>query len=97
MLFRSHITDVDAIVSKFHSMLNVGGHIAIADLYAEDGTFHSDGFTGHLGFGVEDLGQLLRNSGFEDIWHEPCFVIRKQIENGEKKDFPVFFITGTKK
>lgn len=92
-----HITDVDAIISKFHSMLNEGGHIAIADLYTENGTFHSDGFTGHLGFDVEDLGQILSEKGFENISHEQCFVIRKQINSDEMKDFSVFFITGTKK
>ena len=92
-----HVADVDLIISKFYSMLNKGGSIAIADLYSEDGTFHSDGFTGHLGFDAEDLGRVLSKSGFENISHELCFVIRKQIISGEMKDFPVFFITAIKK
>ncbi|MDZ7614737.1 MAG: class I SAM-dependent methyltransferase [Flavobacteriaceae bacterium] len=56
-----HVQDIKAIIKKFYKMLNAGGSIAIADLYAEDGTFHDPGFSGHLGFDPEELIRNLRN------------------------------------
>ena len=92
-----HIEDVESIIGEFYSLLNKGGNIVIADLYPEDGTFHSHEFNGHLGFNLEDLIQLLGKAGFTNISHEQCFVIRKQIASGELKDFPVFILTAAKK
>ena len=50
-----HITDIEDIITKFYNLLNLGGFLAIADLYTEDGSFHGDGFTGHKGFDIEIL------------------------------------------
>ncbi len=47
-----HVQDVEVMLAKFHSLLNPGGYIAIADLYSEDGSFHGEGFHGHLGFDI---------------------------------------------
>ena len=91
-----HIEDVEAIINKFYLLLNAGGSIVIADLYPEDGTFHSHKFTGHFGFNLEDLTQLLDKAGFSNITHEQCFIIRKQIANGDVRDFPVFILTAAK-
>ena len=45
-----HVTDIENIIRKFHNLLNPDGHLAIADLYTEDGSFHGKEFTGHKGF-----------------------------------------------
>src|SRR5690349_11612583 len=37
-----HIKDVAAMFAKFHTLLNDGGFIAIADLDREDGDFHTE-------------------------------------------------------
>jgi len=92
-----HVADVKSIIKTFHELLNEDGHLVIADLYAEDGSFHGDGFTGHLGFDVEDLAKLTREAGFENISHEQCFVVKKQTDNNEIKEFPVFILTAVKR
>ena len=91
-----HVNDVDIILSKFYSLLNPGGYLAIADLYAEDGTFHSEGFTGHLGFDVEILSGKLKTLGFDTIKHQQCYSIEKTNEEGTVSDYPIFLMTATK-
>lgn len=91
-----HVSDVKAMIRKFYDLLREGGSLAIADLYAEDGSFHGSGFDGHLGFDVEDLSILLKHIGFKNVSHESCYVVKKQTEMHGLKDFPVFILTGVK-
>jgi tRNA (cmo5U34)-methyltransferase len=91
-----HVNDIDAVLSKFHDLLNPGGYLAIADLYAEDGSFHSEGFEGHLGFDVDRLGEKLKALGFITIEHQQCYSIDKKDEDGNVKEFPIFLLTGVK-
>lgn len=37
-----HVRDIAALLRKFHALLRPGGFIAIADLDAEDGSFHEE-------------------------------------------------------
>jgi len=91
-----HVDDVKSMITKFYQLLNDGGNIAIADLYAEDGTFHGSGFSGHFGFDIASLSQILNNVGFKNISHEQCYVMEKQTETKGVKQFPIFIITATK-
>lgn len=91
-----HVNDTKKIIHKFYQLLNKGGHLVIADLYAEDGSFHGEGFEGHLGFDPEQLANELSEAGFKDILHEPCFVMKKQTEKQGIKDFPIFLLTAKK-
>ena len=59
-----HITDVGSIFDKFYQMLLAGGFLAIADLYPEDGSFHGEGFDGHLGFDPGELKVLASKGWF---------------------------------
>jgi hypothetical protein len=47
---------------SFMSLLKPGGHLAIADLYTEDGSFHGDGFHGHKGFDPAILAAMLEKT-----------------------------------
>lgn len=91
-----HVNDVDLVLSKFHSLLNQGGYLVIADLYAEDGSFHSEGFTGHNGFDLEILSGKLIALGFDNIKHQQCYSIQKTNEEGKVSEFPIFLLTATK-
>jgi len=91
-----HVNDVDAILLKFYNLLNPGGYLAIADLYAEDGSFHGEGFTGHLGFDVESLSEKLISTGFRNILHRQCFIITKTDDNGKISEYPIFLMTASK-
>ncbi|HLN72878.1 MAG TPA: methyltransferase domain-containing protein, partial [Prolixibacteraceae bacterium] len=91
-----HVRDTQAIINTFYSLLNKGGHLVIADLYSEDGSFHGAGFDGHLGFDPEQLAHQLKQAGFKNTAHEPCFVMKKQTDQYGIKEFPIFMLTGEK-
>jgi tRNA (cmo5U34)-methyltransferase len=88
-----HVENIDGILEKFIAFLSPGGLLAIADLYPEDGSFHGEGFTGHLGFDPEELAAKLAAQGFRNISYQQCFVMKKMLENGETREYPVFFMT----
>jgi len=88
-----HVNNIDLIFNKFKALIKPGGYLAIADLYTEDGSFHGDDFTGHNGFDVDRLNRQLETGGFNNIVIKPCFVIHRENENGEFKDYPVFLLT----
>ena len=91
-----HIFDIQSIFSKFFSMILPGGYLVIADLYPEDGSFHGEGFDGHLGFDPEQLKLQLLEIGFKNIEYEPCYTVVRQITDGTTQSFPIFLITALK-
>lgn len=91
-----HVKDIDSIFNKFLNLLNIGGYLAIADLYPEDGSFHGEGFDGHLGFDVEILAGKLKNIGFINIAHQECFILKKDNESGTYSEYPIFLLTASR-
>ena len=91
-----HVNDIDGIIKVFSQLLNSGSYLAIADLYKEDGSFHGEGFSGHNGFNMDPLSDILRKNGFSDISHKPCFVIDREISETESKQFEVFIMVAKK-
>jgi tRNA (cmo5U34)-methyltransferase len=91
-----HVTDIEAIISKFSKLLKAGGFLAIADLYKEDGSFHGEGFTGHKGFDPEDLSAILSENQFKDIDYSTCFIIDREISEAETRQYAVFLLTATR-
>jgi tRNA (cmo5U34)-methyltransferase len=87
-----HVIDLDNIFRKFFNIIKPGGYLAIADLYAEDGSFHGDGFTGHSGFDTDVLADRLREHGFGNIFSKKCFVINKKISESVSRQFDVFLL-----
>ncbi len=90
-----HMKDVPAIVGKFYEMTAPGGVIAIADLHAEDGSFHDGSTDVHHGFDPAALSSLLEETGFTGIQCSTCFVIRKEAAAGTR-EYPVFLLTAVK-
>lgn len=64
-----HVADVEVLFQKFFALLARGGILALADLDAEDGSFHGDRAAGiqHLGFDRDALAKQLAAAGFADI------------------------------
>ena len=91
-----HVNNIDLIISKFHALIKPGGYLAIADLYEEDGSFHGEGFNGHKGFNSEMLTQLLKKHAFNNIVIKPCYVLKRENEKGEIKEFPIFLLTANR-
>jgi ubiquinone/menaquinone biosynthesis C-methylase UbiE len=91
-----HVNDIEKIIRKFNDLLNPDGYLAIADLYEENGSFHGENFTGHKGFNIDSLSEILRKSDFTDIKYKTVYSLERKISETETKYFDVFLISATK-
>ena len=87
-----HVEDLELFFTTIYKNIKKDGFIALADLEAEDGTFHSDN-TGvfHFGFDADLLHATVLNAGFTDITIENINTIEKP-----QRDFGVFLLTARK-
>jgi ubiquinone/menaquinone biosynthesis C-methylase UbiE len=76
MLTLHHVTDVARGLAAFHALLNRGGYLCIADLDAEDGSFHGPGADVHRGFDRGALRIALAKAGFVDIAIVDCLLMQ---------------------
>jgi ubiquinone/menaquinone biosynthesis C-methylase UbiE len=60
-----HIADTDGLLRSLYALLAPSGYLCIADLDAEDGSFHGQGFAGHNGFDRRELAARAEAAGFE--------------------------------
>ncbi|MCA1979452.1 MAG: methyltransferase domain-containing protein [Thiobacillus sp.] len=87
-----HIPDTDRILRVFHELLAPGGHLCIADLDREDGSFHGIEVDVHHGFERDDLAARAAAAGFADVAFRTVFSIAKARDNATR-DYPVFLMT----
>jgi ubiquinone/menaquinone biosynthesis C-methylase UbiE len=78
MLTLHHVPDVPRVLTAFRELLNPGGWLCIADLDAEDGSFHGPGADVHHGFEREALRDALAAAGFADISVGDCGEIARE-------------------
>jgi ubiquinone/menaquinone biosynthesis C-methylase UbiE len=92
-----HIQDVEALFKKLHHLLLPGGRLCVADLDAEDGSFHNDA-TGvaHFGFGRGEMESMLNNAGFSGIRDVTAAVIVKDGDGTARREYPVFLMIAGK-
>jgi len=85
---------VPALLRVFHGMLQPGGWAALADLDAEDGSFHNPDVPGvaHHGFARAELTRWLRAAGFRDISARTAHTAEKT-RAGKTALYPIFLIT----
>lgn len=88
-----HVEDTRALARALFAHLVAGGHVALADLDAEDGTFHPPNTDGvfHTGFDRDSLAAILREAGFTDVRFVDACTVRK-----ESGSYPIFLVTATK-
>ncbi len=91
-----HIPDTDAVLRRFHDLLQPGGTLCIADLDQEDGSFHGPDADVHKGFNREVLGRQVAAAGFVNVRFETILDITKKMAGGESRAFPVFLMTARK-
>ena len=93
-----HINDVNRFLHNAAAILEKNGALIIADLYKEDGSFHShvDGYDGHNGFAIDELSEKLQSVGFKVVEVEDYFEIRKENPAGDDKVYPLFFMVAEK-
>lgn len=87
-----HVPDTGHILAIFRELLHPGGHLAIADLDREDGSFHGIEVDVHHGFDREELACRATDAGFSDIRFETVFSITKAHQGGTR-EYPVFLMT----
>lgn len=80
-----HIPDTAAVLANIATLVAPGGHVAIVDLDAEDGSFHGHGADVHHGFDRAELADLLTSAGFVDVAVGDCH----HVERGDGT-FPLF-------
>lgn len=88
-----HVRDTRGLTRALFAHLEPGGRLALADLDAEDGSFHPPGTDGvfHAGFDREALRGLLQEAGFVEIAFETACEVHR-----EARAYPVFLVTARK-
>jgi len=69
--------DLGPVLAGFAALLAEGGVLCVADLEAEDGSFHGDGFEGHHGFDRAALRSQVLAAGFDDVEFEACGTVAR--------------------
>ncbi|MCO4768893.1 MAG: class I SAM-dependent methyltransferase [Deltaproteobacteria bacterium] len=85
-----HVDNTAALLQSLFAQLRPGGRVALADLDAEDGSFHPPDIQGvfHQGFERLALRQLIVDAGFENVqFVDACEVDR------EERRYPIFLVT----
>jgi len=91
-----HIRETDKVLSQFHYLLEVGGHLCISDLEKEDGSFHGAAVTDvHQGFDRAGLQRQVEKAGFRDLNFTTVHVITRRVD-GIEKEFPLFLMVARK-
>lgn len=84
-----HITDIPDLAAKFAALLAPGGWLAVADLHAEDGSFHQGVVVPHHGFSPAGLASVFAAAGFSDLGWQTVHEIERQ-----GRRYPLFLLTG---
>lgn len=88
-----HVREPGALISRLYSLLLPGGHLCIADLEKENGSFHDDqAGVEHFGFERRELEYMFRASGFTAVRGRVAATIIKR----EGEAYPVNLVTGRK-
>jgi ubiquinone/menaquinone biosynthesis C-methylase UbiE len=83
-----HVEDLHRLAAAFSAMLAPGGWLAIADLHAEDGSFHQGQTVPHNGFEPVVLGNILAKAGLaKAVWR----TIHTMERHGN--GYPIFLLT----
>lgn len=93
-----HIDDTAGMLRRISTWTGPGGWVAIADLEAEDGSFHSPEQTWvHNGFDPSELGAHAEQSGFAVSEIRTIHTIHRPDRGESGRDYPVFLLTAQKR
>ncbi|MDO9305580.1 MAG: methyltransferase domain-containing protein [Sulfuricurvum sp.] len=88
-----HVEDTASLFKTFYSHLKRDGFVALADLEAEDGSFHAHGNDGvyHFGFERDGLRDIMEQAGFVNVRFHHAYTVEKETQN-----YPIFVVTAIK-
>lgn len=91
LLVLHHLPETGAALGAILRLLRPGGQLALADLDAEDGSFHGPDAEGihHLGFSRDHVAGLARAAGFVDVSVRTATTIER-----DGRPYPVFLLLG---
>ena len=92
-----HVPDVPLVFKRMAEILKPGGYLAVADLDAEDGSFHAQK-TGvyHHGFERSQIAGWLATAGYAQIAIHDAHSIRKPDAAGQERSYGVFLAVARK-
>ena len=86
-----HVADTGVALVGFARVLRAGGHLLLADLDAEDGTFHADNTdVPHFGFDRTALAAALVDAGFDAPTFTTAWEMPRTGPDGRARSFPIF-------
>jgi SAM-dependent methyltransferase len=92
-----HVENVARLLADFHRVLRSGGVLAVADLDAEDGSFHGHGLAAaHSGFDRDRMRGMLEEAGFREIREVTAATIEKPDVRDTLRTYTVFLMTARK-
>jgi ubiquinone/menaquinone biosynthesis C-methylase UbiE len=91
LLVLHHLQDTDGALAAIFRMLRRGGRMAIADLDAEDGSFHGADTEGihHQGFDRSGVADTARRVGFDEVEVRTAAVLER-----DGRQYPLFLLIG---
>jgi tRNA (cmo5U34)-methyltransferase len=90
-----HLRDVPLVFKRLAALLKPGGWLAVADLDAEDGSFHAqrdDVF--HHGFERKDVAEWLKRAQLANVTLSDASALSKPASSGEMRTYGVFLAVG---
>ncbi|MEO7065528.1 MAG: class I SAM-dependent methyltransferase [Rhodanobacter sp.] len=92
-----HVDDVPALLKTLAGHVKAGGRVALADLDAEDGSFHRESKgVAHHGFARESFAGWLAEAGFGEVQFSTAFTVRRVDDEGAAHDYPIFLAIASK-
>jgi ubiquinone/menaquinone biosynthesis C-methylase UbiE len=90
-----HIPDPAAAVARLRPWLRPGAYVAVADLDAEDGSFHG-GREGveHKGFSAAQMKEILASGGLTDLRSTVAHTVVRPRPDGVMSQYPVLLTVG---
>lgn len=92
-----HIPDPAALLQRLQPFLRPGAYVAVADLDAEDGSFHGgrDGVA-HNGFSAEQMQEMLASAGLTELRSTVAHTVVRPRPDGVTGEYPVLLTVGRK-
>ena len=92
-----HIAELPNLLRALSQWLRPGGYLALADLDAEDGSFHGDNAdVHHHGIDRDWLAAELEGLGLQEVRVTTASVIERPNDAGEVKRYPIFLFSARK-